>query len=120
MNWAATPKRSAMYGTSGIRMPNPNVSMMQNRNSAASGRRNVGIPLRLVTGDEGGHPSGLGRRWHVVARRADDEVGHGAIAPRGVASAGRAGAQDGQLQRWHQPQPVAALPLHDEHVGRGV
>ena len=39
MYCGSTPKRAAMYGTSGIRMPKPSVSMTQKRNSAASCRR---------------------------------------------------------------------------------
>ena len=39
MYCGSTPKREAMYGTSGIRMPKPSVSMTQKTNSAASCRR---------------------------------------------------------------------------------
>ena len=41
MSCAGVPKRSAMYGTSGTRMPNPSVSMTQKQKSAVSCRDNL-------------------------------------------------------------------------------
>src|SRR6266849_2132751 len=119
MKAGAVPKRSAMYGTSGIRMPNPSVSMMQKRNSAPSCRRTLPHSLRFMGGDERRYVrAGLGR-WQLVARATNDQVGDAAVVPVGSAVRGR-GAQYRDLQRGHEPQAIATLALHGEQVARGV
>src|SRR5215472_10698834 len=104
MNCGAVPKRSAMYGTSGIRMPNPSVSMTQNENSTASCRDN-----RLVSGhyrgDIGARLCGSRQR---IARGMDDEVRKVVVIPGGIAPLWRAGAHDGDLQRRYDPEAIAA------------
>src|SRR6202140_2066855 len=119
MNCGAVPKRSAMYGTSGIRMPNPSVSMTQKRNSAASCRRTLAHSLRFMGGDERRdvHAGWGGRQ--VVARPANDQVGDAGVVPVGIAPRGR-GAQYRDLQRGQEPQAIATLALHREQVVRGV
>src|ERR1700687_5235100 len=119
MNCGAVPKRSAMYGTSGIRMPNPSVSMTQKRNSAASCRRTFAHSLGFMGGDERRDVrAGLGGR-RVVARPANDQVGDAVVVPVGIAPGGR-GAQYRDLQRGQEPQAIATLALHCEQVARGV
>src|ERR1700694_3471733 len=119
MKAGAAPKRSAIYGTSGIRMPNPSVSMMQKRNSAPSCRRTLAHSLRFMGGDERRDVrAGLGGR-RVVARPANDQVGDAGVVPVGIAPRGR-GAQYRDLQRGHEPQAIATLALHREQVARGV
>ena len=59
MKAGAAPKRSAMYGTSGTRMPKPSVSMMQKRNSAASCPRTFSLSQGLWAGTSA-DTSGLG------------------------------------------------------------
>src|ERR1700704_5325793 len=118
MKAGAVPKRSAMYGTSGIRMPNPSVSMMQKRNSAPSCRRTLPHSLRFMGGDERRHVRAGLRRRQIVARRANDQVGNAGGGPVGIAARGR-GAQYRDLQRGHEPQPIATLALHREQVAYG-
>src|SRR2546423_7315205 len=119
MKAGAVPKRSAMYGPRGIRMPNPSVSMMQKRNSAPSCPRTCLSILGLMGGDERRHVRArLGRRG-VVARAANDEVGDAGVVPAGIAPGG-GGAQYRDLQRGHEPQAITPLALHREQVARGV
>src|SRR6266550_3260688 len=119
MKAGAVPKRSAMYGTSGIRMPNPSVSMTQKRNSAASCPRTWPLSLGFMGGDERRHVRArLGRR-QVVARPANDQVGDTGVVPGGIAPRG-GGAQYRDLERRHEPQAITLLALHREQVARGV
>src|SRR6266480_4529646 len=114
MKAGAVPKRSAMYGTSGIRMPNPSVSMMQKRNSAPSCARTC-PSLGFMGGDERRHVRArLGGR-QVVARPANDQVGDAGVVPAGIAPRG-GGAQYCDLQRGHEPQAITLLALHREQV----
>src|ERR1700752_3679395 len=97
MSCGAAPKRSAMYGTSGIRMPNPSVSMMQKIKSAASRRGTFRHPSGLMAGDEGRDVDALGRGGgKEIARPANDEVGDASLIPPGV-DGGR-GPEDRDLQ----------------------
>src|SRR5579862_1892589 len=118
MNCGAVPKRSAMYGTSGIRMPKPSVSITQKANSAASWPRTAHL-LGFVTRHERGHVGArLRRRRPVVTRPADDEVGNAMFVPVRVVIGSE--AHDTQLQGGDEPHAVAAAAAHHEQVARRV
>src|SRR5882724_1065935 len=97
--------RTPMYGTSGIRIPKPRMSItltMKSEPSRAFIKDGASV-IRNQLPDIGTRPRG---RRNEVARCADDEVGNAPVIP--VRIDPQAGAQDGELQRRHQPEPVRA------------
>src|SRR5262249_10574623 len=59
-------------------------------------------------------------RWHEIACAADDEVGNLAVTPGRIPSGGWSCAENGDAERGHEPQAIAALTLHHEHITRGI
>src|SRR5579863_10408313 len=109
-----------MYGTSGIRMPNPSVSMMLKRNSAPSCRFKLRRGLRSVPRNDSREVTRTRSRWHEITHTTHDDVGNARFIEV-LVPAGR-GAQHHQMQRRNDPQEIALTAVEricvGSHVGR--
>src|SRR5579862_7355798 len=116
IHWGGALKRTPIYGTNGIRIPKPRMSMTltMNREPSRAFIKNGASMIRNQLPDVGTRPRGSRQE---VTRPADDEVGNAPIIPVGRELT--TGTQYGDLQRRHQPQPVATAVDH-EHVARCV
>src|SRR5579863_3111472 len=72
--WNRTP----MYGTRGIRMPNPSMSITLTRNSDPSGLFKVGSVLRNESGDV---DPGLRCGGGAIAHPGHDQIRNAAVVP---------------------------------------
>src|SRR5216683_2728496 len=95
IHWGGALKRTPIYGTSGIRIPKPRMSMTltMNREPRRAFIKDGASMIRNQLPDVG---TRLRRSRKKVARPTDDEVGNEAIIPVGRGLI--AGTQDGDLQ----------------------